>query len=233
MKIISFFRFLNAARQPKYLKLMLNQYNKDKVPVYKFKKISIASILPGLSETIDYCQFGDGSSYPIDIALYKGLIKRYNKKRFLEIGTFKGGVAENLGQICKGVSIDCKEWENRTINNNVEYLMLNSKDISDKLGKFDFIFIDGNHTFEYVKNDTEKAFQLLEKDGIIVWHDYLKRGLIKEVNPPVSAGIMLGCPPDKQKYLYCVPETLCAVYIEREFKEAKSRVTCELKVENE
>ncbi len=37
----------------------------------------------------------------------------------------------------------------------------------------DFIFIDADHSFEGVKNDTEKAFEMLNRNGVIVWHDYL------------------------------------------------------------
>jgi polyphosphate kinase len=36
----------------------------------------------------------------------------------------------------------------------------------------DFIFVDGCHTYEYVKNDSERAFKMRSKRGIIVWHDY-------------------------------------------------------------
>jgi hypothetical protein len=36
----------------------------------------------------------------------------------------------------------------------------------------DFVFVDGDHSYEYVKNDTEKAFELLAPDGAIAWHDF-------------------------------------------------------------
>jgi predicted O-methyltransferase YrrM len=38
--------------------------------------------------------------------------------------------------------------------------------------KCDLIFIDGSHAYEYVKNDSEKAMNMLAQDGIIIWHDY-------------------------------------------------------------
>lgn len=38
--------------------------------------------------------------------------------------------------------------------------------------KMDFIFVDGDHSYEGVKNDTEKAFEMLAPGGIIMWHDY-------------------------------------------------------------
>jgi predicted O-methyltransferase YrrM len=33
-------------------------------------------------------------------------------------------------------------------------------------------FIDGSHSYEYVKNDTEKVLSILAPDGIVLWHDY-------------------------------------------------------------
>ena len=45
-------------------------------------------------------------------------------------------------------------------------------DYSPYEGKIDLVFIDGNHSYEYVKKDTENAFRMLSQRGIIVWHDF-------------------------------------------------------------
>jgi predicted O-methyltransferase YrrM len=45
-------------------------------------------------------------------------------------------------------------------------------DYSPYEGKMDVVFIDGNHSFEFVKKDTENAFKMLSSQGIIVWHDF-------------------------------------------------------------
>jgi predicted O-methyltransferase YrrM len=45
-------------------------------------------------------------------------------------------------------------------------------DIEPYRNKMDLIFVDGDHTYEGVKNDTEKAFQMLAPGGIIIWDDY-------------------------------------------------------------
>jgi len=40
-------------------------------------------------------------------------------------------------------------------------------------GKFQLIFIDGNHEVSYAKSDTEKAFVMLSSaPSCLVWHDY-------------------------------------------------------------
>jgi hypothetical protein len=40
-------------------------------------------------------------------------------------------------------------------------------------GTIDIVFVDASHSYEYVKNDSEKALSLLRGGkGIILWHDY-------------------------------------------------------------
>ena len=56
-------------------------------------------------------------------------------------------------------------------------------DWSDLGGPFDMIFIDGNHYYNYVKSDTEKALNCLVVGGLIVWHDY---GMIEDVSRAVD-----------------------------------------------
>jgi Methyltransferase domain len=36
----------------------------------------------------------------------------------------------------------------------------------------DFCLIDAAHSYEYVRNDTSRALQLMTKDGLMLWHDY-------------------------------------------------------------
>ncbi|WP_299157315.1 glycosyltransferase [Accumulibacter sp.] len=47
--------------------------------------------------------------------------------------------------------------------------------------QFDFVFVDGDHSYELVKNDTRKAFELLKPGGVIMWHDYAPKsdGLVR------------------------------------------------------
>jgi hypothetical protein len=34
-----------------------------------------------------------------------------------------------------------------------------------------FFFIDGSHTYEYCKNDSEKCFERCKGKGVFFWHD--------------------------------------------------------------
>jgi hypothetical protein len=40
-----------------------------------------------------------------------------------------------------------------------------------QIGKPTFFFIDGSHTYEYCKNDSEKCFALCPRGGTFLWHD--------------------------------------------------------------
>jgi len=63
------------------------------------------------------------------------------------------------------------ELEEKKIN----VIFQNSLDFDESqyVNSMDLIFIDGGHTFSVVKNDTEKAFKMIKKGGIILWHDYV------------------------------------------------------------
>jgi predicted O-methyltransferase YrrM len=37
----------------------------------------------------------------------------------------------------------------------------------------DFIFIDADHSYDSVMNDSYRAFELISPSGVVVWHDYL------------------------------------------------------------
>jgi hypothetical protein len=38
-------------------------------------------------------------------------------------------------------------------------------------GQVDFVFVDGAHSYDYVKSDSEKGWRMLRPGGIIAWHD--------------------------------------------------------------
>ena len=44
-------------------------------------------------------------------------------------------------------------------------------DTTPYLNSMDLVFVDGAHSYEYVKNDTEKGLEMLRPGGIIAWHD--------------------------------------------------------------
>jgi predicted O-methyltransferase YrrM len=45
-------------------------------------------------------------------------------------------------------------------------------DFSPYTGRMDVVFIDGSHSYDYVRNDTERALAMLAEGGVIAWDDY-------------------------------------------------------------
>jgi predicted O-methyltransferase YrrM len=59
----------------------------------------------------------------------------------------------------------------------------------------DLAFIDGAHTYEYVKNDTEKLLPRMRPGGVMIWDDYWDPfpGVVQYVNelkPPGAAAVV-------------------------------------------
>ena len=61
-------------------------------------------------------------------------------------------------------------------NEKIKLIMKKSKEglleISEKV---DFVYIDGNHSYEYVKEDIEKGYDILKEGGVLGGHDYVHR----------------------------------------------------------
>lgn len=40
------------------------------------------------------------------------------------------------------------------------------------VGAYDVVFVDGAHSYSYVRSDTEKALRMVRPGGLVLWHDY-------------------------------------------------------------
>jgi len=192
-------------------------------------QVDILDLLPQLSETIDPYSYLEGQALPTDIALLKGLARRFDECRYLEIGTWRGESLANMATVCKEcVSLTLGRNELREMGcpetmiategyfsqglPRVKIINHDSHTFDfSTLGGFDLIFIDGDHTRAGISADTRSAFSVLKnKRSIIVWHDY---GLTPErVNRTTLDGIRDGCPPEKMGNIYHVSNTLCAIF---------------------
>lgn len=126
-----------------------------------------------------------------------GIIKDLKPCRILEIGTAKGGTLflfskvlpdnAEIFSIDRGMPFETffRRWRVRFFEsfvkhkNNMHILQLNShsKSTFERLKKmlsgkkFDFLFIDGDHTYIGAKKDFEMYSKLVKKGGIIAMHD--------------------------------------------------------------
>lgn len=171
-----------------------------------------------------------GSSLATDLLLIQNVCKKFENCHYFEIGTWRGESVMNASQFadkCYTLNLSHAEIESMGLskkyadlhgyfsknNEKIEHLFGNTLNYPfEKLNqKFDVIFIDGNHTFPYVKNDTEKVFKhLIHEKSIVIWHDYAYEP--EQYRPEVLAGIMEGIPQNLRENVYHVSNTMCAIY---------------------
>jgi hypothetical protein len=54
-------------------------------------------------------------------------------------------------------------------------------------GTVELAFIDGAHTYEYVRNDTEKVAVMMAPRGLVFWHDYGGKGQFRGITDYLDA----------------------------------------------
>lgn len=118
-------------------------------------------------------------------------------RRILEIGTYVGAtalvMAENSPATAEIVTVDVKPVEfylrqtgQRTnasadsyvaspLGSKVTQIVADSTafDFSPFAGSFDLVFLDGNHSYDFARRDSDLALRMIHDRGVILWDDYL------------------------------------------------------------
>jgi predicted O-methyltransferase YrrM len=162
-----------------------------------FPKVDFSSILDESCRFTFEIFRGVGASITLtEAAALAALIKLSNAKRVFEFGTYKGvsttQIALNLPEDGVVYTLDLPDDHPVYLEytqlasesgmkmlvpadqmHKVKFLKADSAqfDTSPYRQTMDLVFVDGYHSYEYVKNDTEKAFEMLRPGGIIAWHD--------------------------------------------------------------
>jgi predicted O-methyltransferase YrrM len=125
------------------------------------------------------------------------LVKKIQPQTILEMGTFKGGTTwhlyQNAPQNALIYTIDLPDDEapdnvtdlrlaaNKSRpflppSDRVRQILTDSKKWDGVLDrKVQFAFIDADHSYEGIRNDTEKTIPLLDRYACICWHDALEK----------------------------------------------------------
>lgn len=142
----------------------------------------------------------------IDVCCILSLIRYHKPKNLLEIGTHYGHTTKIISDKFPELKITTVDPGDKILgdkrsyfqtqeylpqheigkmfngNMNINLIKQDFHDISFT-EKFDFIFIDGDHTYSAVIKDTQRALQLLNNNGVIVWHDWDN---VKDVNAALN-----------------------------------------------
>lgn len=239
-KISSIYSIIRKiVKKPKSLFLVLKDeseyedYLQDKYGIKQFKTVDINEFLVEYKAEINHYTFLSGTSFITDLALLTSIAKSYHACEYLEIGTWRGESIMNIAQTaahCTSINLSPEEIIKLGLpekyallhgcmiknQNNILCIQANSLnfDFSTLNKKYDLIFVDGDHSYEAVKSDTQNVYNLLkDENSIIVWHDY---GFDPETaRESVISGILDGLPTDAHQYLYHVSNTICAIYSKR------------------
>jgi hypothetical protein len=157
-----------------------------KLPCLKsLPEINPEACIPNFAATqivIRQCPVGAWSTPLIDVVILLKCVLGFRSRRILEIGSYLGHTARILaentdaetriitldeypehGSAYRGTPLEQK-IERRVGKVSLEYFRPDEK--------FDLIFVDADHRFESVVNDTKVASGLLAENGVLVWHDY-------------------------------------------------------------
>jgi predicted O-methyltransferase YrrM len=219
-----------------YEKLASEKYSKSQLPT-----IDLLDLIPGFNGVLDCYSFLSGTSTIVDILLLKALAQRYDQCCYLEIGSLRGesiAAVADVAYECNSLTLSPEEMKDfgfleTTIKShgifsknkpNIKSYLHNSLtfDFASLNKKFDLIFVDGDHAYDNVVQDTRNVFKLLKNDkSVIVWHDY---GFDPEnVRHEVLAAILAGVPEQYHQHLYHVSNSMCAVFIKGEFPATISK----------
>ena len=204
---------------------------KKKYGITSLPVVDIDTLFPGFKDELSTFSCLGGSSFPTDFSLLRSFCKTVRNCKYFEIGTSRGESAVNVAEVCSlcytldlepskltdPIEVRVAGFYSKG-NNKVNQLYGDSRtfDYKGLNQKFDVIFIDGDHHYESVKSDTENMFKYLAHENtIVVWHDYGYDPL--NVRHELLGAILDGTSASLHKNLYHVSNTMCAVYINKQY----------------
>jgi predicted O-methyltransferase YrrM len=158
-----------------------------------------------------------------DMVYVCGMASAVNARKIFEFGTYRGQTTCSLALVCKDAHIFTLNLAPQHDQRYAPYIGMyiaispdrdritqiyhdsRTFDTTPYRESMDYIFIDGDHSYEGVKNDTEKALQLLKPGGVIVWHDYAAK----------SPGVLNYLAEfSQERPLFWLRKTCLAVYVD-------------------
>jgi predicted O-methyltransferase YrrM len=217
--------------ESEFEKILNKKYQINQLPV-----IPLEIFFENNEADISHYTFLDGSSMVTDLALLRSLAKSFMDCEYLEIGTWRGESIMNVAAVsknCTSINLSPDEIIARgfpekyarlhafLIDNQSHIKQIHADsytfDFSSLDKKFDLIFVDGDHSYQGVLNDTKKVFSLLkDENSVIIWHDYGYNP--EKPRHSVLLAILEGIPSQEHQHLYHVSNTMCAIYSKRNLK---------------
>ena len=146
--------------------------------------------------TLDVGKKGDpyGTSLQ-EMLLLLMLATQNDTRNIFEFGTFLGQTAYNLSLNIPGriytlalpsEQMVRKVWENQPQKAQITALHGDSStfDFEPFVGQMELVFVDGDHSYQGCRIDTQNALKMVRKGGLVVWHDYAPcwPGVVRTLN---------------------------------------------------
>lgn len=201
-----------------------------------FPVVSFDQLFDKIDDHVDPYTFNGGGSLITDLILLKSAAQSFPDCSFFEIGTWRGESVANVAEVAKECfTLNLSDEELKAMklsdtyicqigmfskaSDRITHLTGNSTtfDFAALNKKFDLIFIDGNHHYDYVLNDTKKVFQhLVHKNSVVIWHDYAYHP--ESLRPEVACAILDACPEEFRSLIYHPEGSICAIYIPKKLQ---------------
>lgn len=176
-----------------------------------------------------------GGSQVLDYVFLVRVAEMFGCKGYLEIGTYIGESINVLSDYCEklysvtappdscyGMIHFCKYYdiphysERLAYSDKITHYYVDSKcfDFSKVAEDVDLYFIDGDHSYGGVYNDTKNIFATKKEDAIVVWHDFKRLSLYR---PEVIHAVKdaLGAEFDN---VYVTNNNICGIYIPKKYQ---------------
>ncbi|MGH8529180.1 MAG: O-methyltransferase [Nevskiales bacterium] len=155
------------------------------------REVPIKTLFPDADDigiTVDVIPEGDWSCQMGDLIQLLKLVRLLQPQRVLELGSFRGYtaayIARNLPAGGRVVAVDIDPEHGSAYRGTAQERSIERRTgaIADTLfnasdrGSYDLVFIDADHRYAGVRNDTEVALKLVSPRGYIAWHDYANFG---------------------------------------------------------
>lgn len=160
----------------------------------RLRELYLAEILPDVAKVslpVGAVQELTGHANKVDMLFVCAIAKHRKARRILEFGTYLGRTTYHLTYASPSAHVttvalpDAQAavygafevgsfYRGTAREKRITELRLDSGQLDEQEyeRRFDFILIDGDHSYEGVRSDSEKAFKMLRRGGAILWHDF-------------------------------------------------------------
>lgn len=160
----------------------------------RLRELPVAALLPGIErQAIPLFAINEetGHANHAEMLYVLAIARQIEARRIFEFGTFLGRTTYHFASSGPDVEVftldlpqDCNPWSFAAFVGAIYREMpplgriheiredAATFDPAPLSGTMDLVWVDGDHSYDAVRNDTEKALRLVRPGGMVLWHDF-------------------------------------------------------------